>query len=109
MIGIDNVYIILIILGSWACASFMDAIVFGKAYGEATYELWHIIKAICFGIIYGYILYLNNAIWEWYLAVIFLLWIQHEVLYPLFRLADVYRLDNKYRIRFVQWLWKGWW
>ena len=98
--------VIIIIVLAWALASFMDAVAFGKVYGEDLYEVWHIAKGLLFAILFAYILYLNHAAWYWYVGAPVWLRIQHEFLYAYLRYLEVYRLDNKYRVKFLKWLWR---
>lgn len=94
---------------SWLCASFMDAIMFEKVYGEDMYVVWHGAKAACFLPLYWYLLYLTGAHPAWYVAICITLHIQHEFFYRLFRFWDVYKLDNRYRNLWLEKVIKHWW
>ena len=102
----------IIICTSCALASFMDAICFGKVYGDPLQEMWHLAKALCLGIPYGYLIWTNTdsypAFALWSLGFILWLMVQHEFLYALFRYLNVYKLDTKIDIPILEKVWARW-
>lgn len=94
--------VLTVIVFSWACASLMDAISFGKGVGATLNEIWHIVKAVLFGTVYFTMLYLVGASWYWYAVVPIICFVQHEILYNYLRSIDMYKVDDEIRIEWLE-------
>lgn len=94
---------IIIILASWWLNAAMDAIDHAKG-GKTLYEFWHILKALSYGLLIGWIIYLTSGIsWKWIFCGIGLgLW---SVIYRLLRFLEFYRLDERIKIPWLCRIW----
>lgn len=92
----------IIIVVSWSIlGAFVDAIRFAKG-GEDCYEVWHIAKGLSFWVLALYAFFDTGAyqyVWNWTILCVggFLF----NRVYITLRALNVYRLDNRFRI---QWL-----
>lgn len=79
----------------------MDSIDHSKRY-DGVYELWHIIKSACFGIlIIPLIMFSGNSLWIVPLVIIG--WIVvFETSYYIFNSFRLYRLDDKFKCKLIR-------
>ena len=89
-----EVIIVLLILLSYILSAFADAIDHAKG-GDKLNTLWHISKALSYGIPFTVILYLLRVPCIIWILMWIALWIYFELFYRVFRFLEVYRLDNK--------------
>jgi hypothetical protein len=98
------IIVIGIIAFSRVCDSFADAICFGNNQRWMK-ELWHIAKAFRDFVPYGALIYFAGMPSWWYIAVIPMLWVLHEMPYKFFRWLSVWQWDRKVKIKVLCWLW----
>jgi len=95
---------IIILICSLITNAMMDAIDHMKR-SSGVFELWHLLKAFSYGILWGYILYLCNfTIWGFLLApfIYMLFW---ELSYKLFLHIEIYKWDDALKIKFIRLIW----
>ena len=99
------IYLLLLLLSYMlnACA---DAIDHAKSW-NVLYEVWHIFKAASYAIPFTIILHLLHVDWKVYILFWIALWIYWEMVYRLARYFELYRLDNKLRIKWLYRLWRS--
>lgn len=82
--------------------AFSDAINFGS-HGRALLTLWHIVD-IGIPLVPLVALAIVTRSW-WWLLIIPVQWLLFDRLYAWFRVSEVWRLDARYRIRWLEKLW----
>jgi hypothetical protein len=93
----------LIIILAWYLNAAADAIDHGKG-ARSLYELWHIIKAVSYGLLFAYIVYVEH--WPWWMIVLILIIMQGwEIIYRFLRQRDFQELDDKIKIPWLRWIW----
>jgi hypothetical protein len=101
-IGVNAMTFIVLCLVSWVIfGALVDAIRFAKG-GEDCYEVWHILKWFYFWVPTGFAIYkmeLYKNIWLMVLLVAGSFMFNY--VYRVFRALNVYKLDNKYRIKWL--------
>jgi len=94
------VYIIIFVAIVFNAA--MDSIDHSKR-SRGVFEVWHILKQIFLGLFIIPLLYFSgNLTWWSILSVILLVYIVFEGAYQLFLKLELYKLDDKYRIQWIQ-------
>lgn len=98
--------IIEIILLSWLLDSFKDAIAFGNNQRWMK-ELWHITKALSYALPYGFLILCDSTTSNWWLlGILPVLFILHEVSYPIFKALNVWEWDRRLKIKIVRKIWR---
>jgi hypothetical protein len=94
--------LVLLCLVSWVLfKSFCDAILFGKN-GEDCHEVWHIVDWCRSWIIPLYAIYLLGLYHNLWLMVLLVAGsFMFNLTYRMFRVLNVYRIDNKFRWYFL--------
>ncbi len=102
---IRNSIILILVIVAYVINAACDSIDHAKG-GRTLMELWHILKALSYGILIAIILYLIEASWYEYFTVWLALWIWWEVSYYMFRALEIWRYDDKFKISWLRKLWK---
>jgi len=102
--NLENAMIMILMLLSYLINSACDAIDHAKG-GSTLMELWHILKAISYGIPFSIILYLIDATFWLYPVFWLALWIWWEFGYNFFRALEIWRYDDKLVIKWLRKLW----
>lgn len=87
-----------IILFSWYLSAFENAIRFGKH--TTCNEIWHAAKWLSYWLVFGWIMFLSGMS-GLYIGIVCGGGFFSNILYRLFRYLDVYKLDDKYRIKWL--------
>jgi len=95
----------LLILISYIINAFCDAIDHAKGASELK-TLWHLSKAISYGILISVILFQMDVGWKVWALVWLALWIYWELFYRIFIKLEAYRLDDKFDISLLRKIWR---
>ena len=93
----------LVIILAWILNAMMDAIDHGKG-SRTLYELWHILKAVSYGVLMAYIVYLEQ--WSiWLIGGVLILLMNWWLVYEVLRAKHFEQWDDKITIKWLQWIW----
>ena len=90
---------IIIILTAWYLKAFSDAIKFAKSE-EPCHEVWHVVDWIRSWIVPVWFMY-RIKMSVWHIIPIVILAFAFNTLYKLFRHCNIYKLDDRYRIKWL--------
>ncbi len=95
--------LIILCLIAWVgFKAFGDAIVFAKG-GEDCHEIWHIVDWIGRWMVAGYAIYKLGLYRNFWLMVLLIAGsFMFNFMYHIFRALNVYKLDNKFRIKWLE-------
>ena len=94
----------IVIVLSWLLNAVADAIDHGK--GDRTlYELWHIVKALSYGLPFGYIVIIKQLS-LWMILCTAIAMYSWQPIYEICRDRNLQELDDKIKIPWLAWLWK---
>jgi len=104
MITIQNAVIMFLLVLSYMINACADSVDHMKA-GSRLMELWHILKAVSYGIPYSIILFLIHAPILLYPVFWLAIWIWWEFSYAIANAFEIYRYDDKLKIEWLRKLW----
>ena len=97
--------ILMTVLFAYVLNAFADAIDHGKGSANL-YELWHILKALSYGILIGIILWLMKVPIIIWILMLVILWVWWRFFYQLARYYEFWKLDDKIDIPWLRKIWE---